>query len=83
MLSVERSLVAILPRPCNVCLTNYYKQRTNSRWQDGATGGSGEDTEQIFSYLSRLNLTTKNMTAAGMHDCITYIHCVSFVLVLC
>ena len=36
------------------------------RWQDGAAGGSGKDMEQIFSYLSRLNLTMKNMTAAGM-----------------
>ena len=35
------------------------------RWQDGAAGGSGEDMEQIFSYLSRWNFTTKTMTAAG------------------
>lgn len=33
--------------------------------QDGSAGTTGEEMEQLFSYLSRLNLTTKNMTAAG------------------
>ena len=33
--------------------------------QDGSAGSTGEEMEQLFSYLSRLNLTTKNMTAAG------------------
>ena len=27
---------------------------------------SGEDMEQLFSFLSRFNLTTKNMSAAGI-----------------
>ena len=38
------------------------------RWQDGAAAGSGEDMELLFSYLSRLNLITKNMSAASKSD---------------
>ena len=33
--------------------------------KDGAAGGTGEEMEQLFSYMSRLNQTTKNMTASG------------------
>jgi len=36
------------------------------RWQDGAAGGSGEDMEQLFSYMSRWGFATKTMTAASM-----------------
>ena len=39
------------------------------RWQDGAAGGSGEDMEQIFSYLSRWRFATKSMTAASTYVC--------------
>jgi len=35
------------------------------RWQEGAAYGSGEDMEQLFSNLSRLNATTKYMCASG------------------
>lgn len=35
----------------------------SGRWQSGSAAGAGEDMEQIFSYLSRWNLTTKNMLA--------------------
>ena len=35
--------------------------------QDGSAGTTGEEMEQLFSYISHLNLTTKNMTAAGIH----------------
>ena len=31
-----------------------------------AAMGTGEEVEQLFSYLSRFNFTTKNMTAAGL-----------------
>ena len=34
------------------------------RWQEGAAFGAGEDMEQLFSYLSRFNNTTKCMTAS-------------------
>ena len=45
------------------------------RWQVGAGAGAGEDMEQLFSYLSRLGITTKNNTAAGAYTYIhTYIH---------
>ena len=38
--------------------------------QDGSAATTGEEMEQLFSYMSRLNLTTKNMTAAGIpHFC--------------
>ena len=40
----------------------------NGRWIDGAAAGSGEEVEQLFSYLSRFNLTTKHMNAAGMFN---------------
>ena len=41
----------------------------------GAGAGAGEDMEQLFSYLSRLGITTKNSTAAGAYTYIhTYIH---------
>lgn len=33
----------------------------------GAGAGAGEDMEQLFSYLSRLGITTKNNTAAGSY----------------
>ena len=33
----------------------------------GAGAGAGEDMEQLFSYLSRLGVTTKNNTAASMY----------------
>ena len=36
------------------------------RWQNGAANGAGEEMEQLFSYLSRFNLTTKYMSAAGI-----------------
>ena len=36
------------------------------RWQPNAAGGAGEEMEQLFSYLSRFNLTTKYMSAAGL-----------------
>ena len=35
------------------------------RYQNGAGMGTGEEMEQAFGYLSRLNSTTKNMTSAG------------------
>lgn len=40
----------------------------SGRWQDGAAAaaGAGEDMEQLFSYLSRWNSTTKNMSASGL-----------------
>eukprot|EP00897_Mesotaenium_endlicherianum_P010228 jgi/Mesen1/9233/ME000595S08637 len=41
------------------------------RWQEGAAGGAGEDMEQLFSYLSRLNTTTKNMGATRRAERIT------------
>ncbi|XP_065901149.1 uncharacterized protein [Dysidea avara] len=41
------------------------------RWQDGAAGGSGEDMEQLFSYLSRWGFPTKYLTAANREDTIT------------
>lgn len=34
--------------------------------QDGSATTTGEEMEQLFSYMSRLNITTKNMTAAGI-----------------
>ena len=37
------------------------------RYQEGAGLGTGEEMEQLFSYLSRLNSTTKNMSAAGIN----------------
>lgn len=37
------------------------------RWQDGAAGSSGEDMEQLFSYLSRWGFPTKAMTAASTY----------------
>ena len=37
------------------------------RWQDGAAGSSGEDMEQLFSYLSRWGFSTKTMTAASVY----------------
>ena len=36
------------------------------RWQPNSAAGAGEEMEQLFSYLSRFNLTTKYMNAAGM-----------------
>ena len=36
------------------------------RWQDGVAGGSREDMEQLFSYMSRWGFATKTMTAASM-----------------
>lgn len=38
------------------------------RWQEGAAGGAGEEMEQLFSYLSRFNITTKYMSAAGREE---------------
>ena len=38
------------------------------RWQNRAANGAGEETEQLFSYLSHFNLTTKYMSAAGIHN---------------
>ena len=35
------------------------------RWQHKAAFSTGEDMEQFFSFLSRFNVTTKNMSAAG------------------
>ena len=35
------------------------------RWQDGSAAAAGEELEQLFSYLSRFNITTKYMTAAS------------------
>ncbi|XP_072041208.1 uncharacterized protein [Amphiura filiformis] len=35
------------------------------RYQEDAGMGTGEEMEQLFSYLSRLNSTTKNMSAAS------------------
>ena len=34
-------------------------------WQEGSAASTREDMEQLFSYLSRLDVTTKNMNAAG------------------
>ena len=45
------------------------------RWQVGAGAGAGEDMEQLFSYLSRLGITTKNNTAAGTY---LHMHCMQF-----
>jgi hypothetical protein len=36
------------------------------RWQNQAAASTGEDMEQLFSFMSRFNMTTKNMSAAGM-----------------
>lgn len=36
------------------------------RWQPNSAAGAGEEMEQLFSYLSRFNFTTKYMNAAGM-----------------
>ena len=36
--------------------------------ENGAANGAGEEMEQLFSYLSRFNLTTKYMSAAGIHN---------------
>lgn len=33
------------------------------RWQDETGAGSGEDMEQLFSYLSKWGFTTRNMLA--------------------
>ncbi|XP_072023238.1 uncharacterized protein [Amphiura filiformis] len=41
------------------------------RYQEDAGMGTGEEMEQLFSYLSRLNSTTKNMSAANRVDTIT------------
>ena len=41
---------------------------------NGAAGGSGEEVELLFSYLSRFNLTTKHMNAAGSYYNVCYIH---------
>ena len=35
------------------------------RWQNGSAAAAGEEMEQLFSYLSRFNITTKSMTAAS------------------
>ncbi len=43
-----------------------YKILWGGRWQPNAAGGSGEEMEQLFSYLSRFNFTTKYMSAAGL-----------------
>lgn len=36
------------------------------RWQNQAAASTGEDMEQLFSFMSRFNMTTKNMSAVGM-----------------
>ncbi|XP_072038895.1 uncharacterized protein [Amphiura filiformis] len=41
------------------------------RYQEDAGMGRGEEMEQIFSYLSRLNSMTKNVSAANRVDTIT------------
>ena len=47
------------------------------RWQPNSAAGAGEEMEQLFSYLSRFNLTTKYMNAAGMRYCFhNYVQCV-------
>ena len=64
--------------PCNNCSKHIwldsFVHRTcmhvmqllwGGRWQEGSAASTGEDMEQLFSYLSRLNVTTKNMNAAG------------------
>ena len=33
------------------------------RWHDETGAGSGEDMEQLFSYLSKWGFTTRNMLA--------------------
>lgn len=55
----------------NVCATVFYPMvyiqiLWGGRMQNGSAGSTGEEMEQLFSYMSRLNLTTKNVTAAGM-----------------
>ena len=44
------------------------------RWQDGAANTTGEEAEQVNSYISRLGSTTKRMTAAGMYNVQQAIH---------
>ena len=46
-------------------MVSYYQILWGGRWQDGAAGGSGEDMEQLFSYLSRWGFPTKYLTAAS------------------
>ncbi|XP_028409273.1 uncharacterized protein LOC114531868 [Dendronephthya gigantea] len=41
------------------------------RWQDGAANGTGEEAEQVNSYISRLGSTTKRMSAAGREEALT------------
>ncbi|XP_064386631.1 uncharacterized protein LOC135335130 [Halichondria panicea] len=41
------------------------------RWQPNSAAGAGEEMEQLFSYLSRFNLTTKYMNAAGREEQLT------------
>jgi hypothetical protein len=41
------------------------------RWQNQAAASTGEDMEQLFSFMSRFNMTTKNMSAAGREEHLT------------
>ena len=46
------------------------------RWQNGASGTTGEEVEQINSHFSRLGNSTKHMLPEGMHI-LMYIHVIT------
>ena len=52
---------------CKVLITHCNVQVLwGGRWQPNSAAGAGEEMEQLFSYLSRFNLITKYMNAAGV-----------------
>ena len=70
----QSSLVALSSELISTCVFTGYiiihihvQVLWGGRWQPNSAAGAGEEMEQLFSYLSRFNLTTKYMNAAGIY----------------